>query len=214
MSRPRAGRPVRRTATAADAPAAARRPPTAEALGHVSFAITRAYYTYLGFLESVLEETGLGKHVHPGMGHVLFALFAQDNLAVKDLVERVGLSYATVSGMVSRMKRAKLVDCRRDAGDGRLVRVQLTPLGKSLEPPCRAVVARIDGVMHAGTSEKDFCAAQRALRQMTTAMRAYGDCRRNNGVEPVGSLAIHCQRRSPDSKDAVSESYCLTLKSP
>jgi DNA-binding MarR family transcriptional regulator len=135
VSRTRPGKLARLGPSAASTRAGAIRQRAAEpALDHICFAISRAYYNHLGILEHVRAETELGKHVHPGMGHILFALFAEDNLAIKDLVDRVELSYSALSGMVSRMKRAKLIACRRDAADGRSVRVRLAPLGKSLEP--------------------------------------------------------------------------------
>ena len=43
----------------------------------------RAYYTYVGLLEKMLAEAGLKKHVQPGMGHILFVLFADDDLTIR-----------------------------------------------------------------------------------------------------------------------------------
>jgi DNA-binding MarR family transcriptional regulator len=186
MTRTRSGGTGRRDASTVNTCAVSARPCAAEpALDHISFAISRAYYNHLGILERVLAETGLARHVQPGMGYILFALYAEDDLAIKDLVERAGLSYSTLSGMVSRMKRAKLIACRRDAADGRLVRVRLTPLGKSLEPQCRAALERIDEIMRAGTSAKQLLATRHTLQQMTIAMRAYDNRRRGEkGAEP------------------------------
>ena len=76
-------RPLAAQSAAAPAPRAADEP----ALDHVCFAIGRAYCAYLGMLDGVLREAGLDKHVRLGTGHVLFALFEQDNRTIKELVD-------------------------------------------------------------------------------------------------------------------------------
>jgi len=158
------------------------------ALDHVCFAIGRAYYAYLGMLEGVLKEAGLSKHVRPGMGHILFALFEQDDRTIKELVDRVGLSYSTLSGLVSRMKRGGVIRCRGDSADGRFVRVSLTPLGRSLEPRCRAALARVDQIMLAGTSKEQLRSTRLTLQHMTDAMREHEARRRGKKQAKPGAV--------------------------
>jgi DNA-binding MarR family transcriptional regulator len=129
-------------------------------------------------LEGVLRDAGLEEHVRPGTGHILFALFEQDNRTIKELVDRAGLSYSTLSGMVSQLRRAKLVSCRRDLSDGRSVRVRLTPLGRSLESKCQGALARVDEIMLSGISESRLRTTRNALTQMTDAMREHENGRR------------------------------------
>ena len=47
--------------------------------------IGRVYLNYVVFLQEQLEADGLAEDVRPGMGHLLFALFAEDNLTLRDL---------------------------------------------------------------------------------------------------------------------------------
>ncbi|HUT89569.1 MAG TPA: MarR family winged helix-turn-helix transcriptional regulator [Thermoguttaceae bacterium] len=179
MNRSRSGQPAGPRPSAAETATAPVHPPADEpALDHVCFAIGRAYYAYLGMLEGVLREAELDQYVRPGTGHILFALFEQDNRTIKDLVDRAGLSYSTLSGMVSQLRRARLVTCRRDAADGRSVRVRLTSLGRSLELKCRGALARVDEIMLAGISQSRLRVTRNALRQMTDAMREHETLRR------------------------------------
>jgi DNA-binding MarR family transcriptional regulator len=150
-----------------------RRYAAAPALEHLCFAIGKAYYAYLGTLEIVLQQSGLDRHLHPGAGYILFTLFERDHQTIKELVTRAELSYPTVSGIVARLKRAKLVACRRTRGDARSVRVSLTPLGKSLQPQCRAALARIDRIMLDGISGDSLSTSQQAIRQMIDALRRF-----------------------------------------
>lgn len=153
-------------------------PPVEPALEHLSFALGRAYYNYLGMLEQILAETGLDEHLRPGMGPVLFALFEHDDRTIKELVQRLGLSYSRLSGMLSRMARAGVVECRRDPDDGRSVRARLTPMGKSLEGRCLGVLRRIDQVMQSAVSGRDARILQQGLQRLTATMRGYEGRRR------------------------------------
>lgn len=138
----------------------------------ICFSLGRAYYNYLGLLERILAETGLDAHVRPGMGHVLFALFEEDDRVIKDIARRVQLSYSTLSGLLARMEKAGLIVCRKDTSDGRAVRVCLTPLARALEARCHEVVERINAIMLADLSAVEITQAQRLLARMIQAMRS------------------------------------------
>ncbi len=141
-------------------------------LDQIVWYIGRAYYAYVGLLERVLAETGMDRHVRPGMGHILFALFEEDGRSIKEIAARTQLSGSTLTGMLARMVSAGLVERRRDEKDGRVVRVRLTDLGRSLEPGCRLVVQKLGEILRAGMAEEDLRQARRLLRRLTETLRA------------------------------------------
>jgi DNA-binding MarR family transcriptional regulator len=166
-------------------------PPDREpALEHLSFTLSRAFYTYLGMVQRVIVDVGLDPPLSPGTGTVLFTLFEEDDRVIKDIVERVQLSYSTVSGMISRMKREGVVECRRDSEDGRSIRVRLTPLGKRLEARCRVALATVDRVMHSEISADEARSLKTTLNSMTETMRRYA----------AGAAPRKTRRRAMDSK--------------
>lgn len=135
-------------------------------LEQVCFFLGRAYYTYIGLLDRLLAEMGLDEHLRPGMGNVLFALFERDDQTISEIADRLRVSKSTMTGTVRRIKQAGLITTRRDRNDGRAVRLKLTALGRSLEPCCRELARRIDGVVCRKFSDK-----QRAeLKEMLAAM--------------------------------------------
>jgi MarR family transcriptional regulator, temperature-dependent positive regulator of motility len=69
------------------------------------------------------------------------------------------------------MERAGLLERRRDDRDGRVVRIRLTPLGRSLEPRCRSVLHGLSEVLRAGMSEADLRHTKRLLRRLTETLR-------------------------------------------
>jgi DNA-binding MarR family transcriptional regulator len=133
--------------------------------------IGRAFYAYIGRLEVVLAHLGLDRHLRPGMGPILFALFEEDNRSIKDIAGRTQLSSSTLTGVLGRMEAAGLVDRRRDEDDGRVVRVRLTALGRSLEPRCREALHAFDTLIQANLREADIRQAKELLRRFTETMR-------------------------------------------
>ena len=106
------------------------------------------------------------------MGHVLFALYERDDRIIKDLAARVKLSYSTMTGLLSRMERAGLIECRkRFAGDGRAVRVKLTPLARSLEARCFKLLNDVSAVLESDMTPDEIRLLKTLLARMIETMR-------------------------------------------
>jgi DNA-binding MarR family transcriptional regulator len=142
-----------------------------ESLGQIIWDLGRAYYAYVGLAERILVDEGLDDVIQPGMGHVLFALYEQDNLPIKDIAARSQLAYSSLSRILTRMEKVGLIERSRDAVDGRIVRIGLTPLGKQLEAKCREMVQRVTAITHAGIGEKNVPRAKALLQSLTAAYR-------------------------------------------
>jgi DNA-binding MarR family transcriptional regulator len=160
---------------------------TKDPLDHVIWHIGRTYYAYIGLLERVLAATELDRHLRPGMGPILFALFEKDGRSIKQIAERVQLAAPTLTGLLDRMEQAGLLERRRDSDDGRVVRVHLTALGRSLEPRCRSAVQMIGAVLENGMGAGDVVRARRILGRMTEAMNQAA----------CGFAAANSERRLP-----------------
>src|SRR5579862_1560496 len=142
-----------------------------QALDAISFYIGRAYYNYVGLLERGLIECGLDKHLSPGMGHLLFALFERDGRIIKDLAAQVKLSYSTMTGLLARMERTGLIECRKDPADGRAVRVKLTPLARSIEARCFNLLKDVNGVLESNMNANEIHTLKDLLARMIETMR-------------------------------------------
>ncbi|MFZ5830865.1 MAG: MarR family winged helix-turn-helix transcriptional regulator [Planctomycetota bacterium] len=86
-----------------------------------------------------LKAQGLAKLFRPGMGLVMFALYKQDGMIIRDIARRARVSHVAVLQMAARMERAGLVKRANCPDDRRATRVWLTPLGRSLRPRLAAV---------------------------------------------------------------------------
>ncbi len=140
-------------------------------LDEVIWDLGRAYYAYVGLLERVLVEFKLDHVLRPGMGLVLFSLFEQDSRTIKELAERSQLACSTLTGILQRMEKAKLIVRTRDKQDGRLVRVTLTPDARKLESRCRQVAERMSLLSHQGVGQANLSRCKKYLSALTSAFR-------------------------------------------
>ena len=142
-----------------------------EPLDQIAFYIGRAYYSYVGWLETLLTNSGLDQHLRPGMGQILCALYRDDDLSITQIASQTQLSQSTLTGMLVRMERAGLIDRRRDERDGRLVRVRLTRLGWSLESDFFNVAKEVNEAFLAGLGKTEVVRARRLLKRLIEIIR-------------------------------------------
>lgn len=142
-------------------------------LDDLSFVLAKAYQGMLGLIQTCLAESGLERHVRPGAGVVLFALFESDGVVIKDIARRTELPPSTLTGLLETLERGGLVSRRRDASDGRAVRVALTRKGRALEGRFRQMHRQVIKVLLSGLSASEAAQTRRSLRRMIASMKAY-----------------------------------------
>ncbi|MGH3250884.1 MAG: MarR family winged helix-turn-helix transcriptional regulator [Trebonia sp.] len=74
----------------------------------------------------------------------LSALWDQDGLAPGEIARRLGVATPTIVNTATRMEEAGLVTRRPDPADARLVRLHLTPRGRSARDPVREARAALE----------------------------------------------------------------------
>ena len=144
----------------------------ARALDDVLFVVGRVYFNYVGVVERVLKDKKIDHLIAPGMGQILFALFEKDDRIIKEIAERVGLSQSTLTGLLTRMEKSGLIDRKRDAVDGRAVRVRLTTLGRSLEDRCWSVLEEMRSLVRKALSDDETATLRDGLNKLSASLRA------------------------------------------
>lgn len=144
---------------------------TEENVGRIAHYLGRVYYNYVTLMQRLLSENNLQDDLRPGMGHILFELWAEDNLIIKDLVDRLQLSPSALTGMLRRMEHKSLVVCRSDKDDKRAVRVSLTSKGRSLERECRQLRRRIHTIFTAHLAPEQIDCLEASLEQVILNLR-------------------------------------------
>jgi DNA-binding MarR family transcriptional regulator len=133
--------------------------------------LPRLFYAFLGLVERMLAERGLDAHLQPGMAHVLLKLYAEDNCIIKDIGRSLRVAHGTLTGLLNRMRKAGLIECRRCGQDGRAVRVRLTALGRSLEPRVTAFHEEITGIVEHGLAPEEIATGKKFLGRMLDSLR-------------------------------------------
>jgi DNA-binding MarR family transcriptional regulator len=101
----------------------------------------RAFHRALRLHGRVLMQALAEHGIHHGQAMCLRLLASEGELTQRDLAGELHVSSPTVTRMVGSMERAGLVRRRPDAGDARLVRVELTDAGRCQEREMRAAAA-------------------------------------------------------------------------
>ena len=97
---------------------------------------------------------------------VLSRLWREDAQTVDALVAALYTDQSSLSRVLDRMVKAKLVVRRRDPADKRLRRISLTPRGRSLERPVLRVRDQLERRLTRGFSESEFSRMQSDLRKL------------------------------------------------
>lgn len=122
-------------------------------------------------------ERELGKlGLRVGQELILLQLWAEDKLSQGKLAERLGVEQATISIMIRRMEKCRLVKRCGDVKDARVTRVCLTKKGRELEKPVLRMWRRQEQQMLSGLTESE----QRTLGVLLARVRANLESRRSN----------------------------------
>lgn len=104
-----------------------------------------ALFTQASKLLREAADEAMSRHgVRVGQHIVLTALWDQDGLTPGEIARRLGAATPTIVNTATRMEEAGLVTRRADPSDARLVRLYLTPSGRSAREPVRDARAALE----------------------------------------------------------------------
>lgn len=118
-------------------------------------------------LQERIKELGLSTGQFPA----LLALWAEDGLTQKDLVQRLDVEQATIANTLSRMERDGLVIRRRHPDDGRAQQICLTEKAKALERPAIKAAQAQNKKALSNLTEKEIIDFLDMMRRIVSAMR-------------------------------------------
>ena len=128
-------------------------------LYHIFYQVIRFHYHRTHML---LDEIGL----YPGQPPMLLALSREDGQSQKELASKLNIKPATITMMLKRMERAKLVERRQDSLDQRISRVYITEQGKEAWKKVHEVMKIIDKECFSNFTEEEQVLLRRLLMQM------------------------------------------------
>jgi DNA-binding MarR family transcriptional regulator len=136
------------------------------------------------------EAAGFGD-VRPSYGSVLLPLFEEDGLRMGELARRARLSKQTITELVRRMERDRLVERRGDPADGRASLIFLTSRSREFEPVAAGVLAELDRLVRSVLDPDrvgELKASLRALADIGVPEASLRDARSGLGRRPRRSM--------------------------
>jgi MarR family transcriptional regulator for hemolysin len=97
---------------------------------------------------------------------VLSSLKEERRRTQLDLARAVGIEGPTLTRHLDALERAGLVERRRDPGDRRAVRVELTPAGERLFDALRVAVIGFDKQLTRGFTERELAELRETLARL------------------------------------------------
>lgn len=109
----------------------------------------------------------------PAQFMTLLALWDEDGIAQRELVQHLDVEQATMANTLTRMERDGLIERRANPADGRSQTIHLTPRAKALRAPATAAALAQNEAALADFSEEDrktfLALMQRAINAMHKA---------------------------------------------
>ena len=99
----------------------------------------------------------------------------QESVCQSDLVTHLCIEPPTVTKMLQRMEKARLVERRQDDQDGRVSRVNATAMGKALQQPILQVWDNLEERMLAHMTVTEQTLLRRLLMQALANLNAVKD---------------------------------------
>ena len=135
-----------------------------EIFDSVCILLAKAEQKHFQFTKKMLDERGLG--ITPGQMIVLYTLYKKDGASITDLSKRCYLDNSTLTGLMDRLERLKLVRRVDVPGDRRAFSIFLTPEALAMRSQVTEVMEQVATTMLAGCSEQEIMVFEKVLRNI------------------------------------------------
>jgi DNA-binding MarR family transcriptional regulator len=129
------------------------------------YLVSRSTLAVTAELKQEFALAGL-EGVRPAYLGVLMSLWREDGLNVAELGRRAGVEPSTMTGLLDRMERDRLVARSADPEDRRAQRIHLTEEGGQVRDRVLEVVDRTLNRVLRGVAEEDLVRAKEVLRRV------------------------------------------------
>ncbi len=123
-------------------------------------------------LAQILAEKNIDAF-NGAQGHILYVLWQQDGISLRELADKTGLAATTLTSMVDRMEKAGLVCRVPDKNDRRKTLLALTEKAKSLEKDYMLVSDKMSDIFYEGFSGDEIRQCEAMLARILENMKKY-----------------------------------------
>lgn len=120
-------------------------------------------------LKMVKNQHGL----HHGRGHVLHELLTHENLSQAELAQLIGIRPASVTGLLEKMEKEKLVVRTPDPNDGRVIRVMISDEGRKAVHENQVLRSQIDQLVFGTLTTSEQAQLTKLFTKLLRTMNYY-----------------------------------------
>lgn len=124
--------------------------------------MVRVAKAHRALVSSALTDMNL----HIGQERLLMELWQEDGLTQTQLAERLCIEPPTLTKMLGRLEKTKLLEKRRDVEDARICRIFLTDKGYSIQQPVTELWLSLEETILANLSLEERLLFRRLLMQI------------------------------------------------
>lgn len=122
--------------------------------------------------ERILSERKINAF-NGAQGRILYVLWQQEYLSLRDIANRTGLAATTLTSMIDRMETAGLVQRISDPDDRRKTLLSLTEKARQLQPDYMSVSREMNGIFYKGFSENEIRLCEAMLSRIHENLKQY-----------------------------------------
>lgn len=126
------------------------------------FLITKIKQIQGRIFEKLLIEQGISQF-NGAQGRILFVLWNEDNIPIKELANRTGLAKTTLTSMLDRLEQSGHIRRVYDAADRRTVRIKLTETTINLKEQYDEVSVKMSEIFYEGFEDEEIIAFEGSL---------------------------------------------------
>lgn len=129
------------------------------------FLIAKIHQITNRMFTQMLKNYGIGE-LNSGQGRILFALWQEDNIPIRELSVKTQLTKSTLTTMLKRLEAAGFLTRNSDEDDERITNVKLSEKSKKLQKKYVEVSKKMTEVFYRTLTEEDIDQFEGYLRRI------------------------------------------------
>ena len=142
------------------------------------FLIAKIHQITNRIFKQMLKEYGI-KELNPGQGRILFALWQNDNISIRELSLKTQLTKSTLTTMLDRLEHAGFLK-RKKGKDRRIIKVKLSEKSKNLQKKFSEVSKKMTEVFYGTLTEEEIDDFEDYLRIILDNLMKAKDLRKDS----------------------------------
>jgi DNA-binding MarR family transcriptional regulator len=114
-----------------------------------------------------------GVDINPSQGRIMFVLWQEDALPIRELARRTSLGKSTLTSMLDRLEAAGLIVRERSETDRRVILVRRTEADRSRQRTYEQVSREMTEIYYAGLSSSEIRAFEDTLKRILASLSAH-----------------------------------------